>query len=49
MQFKNPNVANAHALTAMSAKVDQATTNYFHIDWVRPGRHTFVVEHDQGN
>ena len=49
MRFKNPLVANAHALTAISSQVDQSSMNYFHIDWVRPGRHTFVIEHDIGN
>ena len=49
MKFKNPLVANAHALTTISAKVDQSSMNYFHIDWVKPGRHTFVIEHDIGN
>ena len=48
MQYKNPLVANAHALTTLSTKVDQSNPVYFHIEWVRPGRHTFVVEHDQG-
>ena len=49
MKFKNPLVANAHALTSLTSKVDQSNKNYFHIDWVRPGRHTFLVEHDQGD
>ena len=49
MEFKNPCVANAHTLTSISAKVDQSHKLFFHIDWVKPGRHTFVVEHDVGN
>ena len=49
MKFKNPLVANAHALTTISSTVDQSSQNYFHIDWVKPGRHTFVIEHDIGN
>jgi len=48
LQYKNPLVANAHALTTLSAKVDPANPVYFHVDWVRPGRHTFVIEHDKG-
>lgn len=39
MKFKNPLVANAHALTTISSQVDQSSKNFFHIDWVRPGRH----------
>ena len=46
MQFKNPLVANAHAISSASASVDQSNKMFFHIDWVKPGRHTFVVEHD---
>ena len=48
MQYRSPLVANAHALTSISASVDPSHKMYFHIDWVRPGKHIFVVEHDKG-
>ena len=46
MEYKQPLVANAHTITNASTKVDPNNKIYFHIDWVKPGRHTFVVEHD---
>ena len=46
--YKNPMVANAHSVTSLSTQVDQTNPIYFHVDWLRPGRHHFVVEHDQG-
>ena len=48
LKYKNPVVANAHALTSLSTTVDPSHQMYFHIDWVRPGKHIFVVEHDKG-
>lgn len=47
MRYRNPLVANAHTLTTLSAKVDPNHKMFFHIDWVKPGKHMFVVEHDK--
>ena len=46
LRYKNPLVANAHLLTSMTNKIDPGTKVYFHIDWVKPGRHTFLIQHD---
>ena len=46
MEYKHPLVANAHTITNLSTKIDPNNNVYFHIDWVKPGRHTFIVEHD---
>lgn len=46
--MKNPLVANAHILSALSTQVDQSNQIFFDVNWVRPGRHVFMVEHDQG-
>lgn len=46
VRFKNPLVANAHMLTNITNQIDANQKIYFHLDWVRPGRHTFVVQHD---
>ena len=46
LRFKNPLVANAHMLTSYTNKLDPKTKVYFHIDWLRPGRHTFLIQHD---
>ena len=44
--FKNPLVANAHLMTNITNQIDPTQKIYFHIDWVRPGRHTFLIQHD---
>ena len=41
-----PLVVNAHQLTKESLKMDPNSPLYVHIDWVKPGRHTFVIKHD---
>ena len=46
--MKNPLVANAHTLSALSTKVDEYNKMYFEVGWLKPGRHVFVVEHDEG-
>ena len=46
MRYRNPLVANAHTLTSISATVDPGHQMYFHIEFVKPGKHFFVVEHD---
>ena len=46
LRYKNPLVANAHLLTSYTNKLDPKTKVYFHIDWLKPGRHTFVIQHD---
>ena len=46
LRYKNPLVANAHKLTSVTSKIDPGSKVYFHVDWVRPGRHVFLVQHD---
>ena len=46
MRYKNPLVANAHTLTNITNQIDSNQKIYFHIDWVRPGRHVFLIQHD---
>ena len=46
LRFKNPLVANAHQMTQITNQLDPKTKVYFHIDWLRPGKHTFVIQHD---
>lgn len=48
MQMKNPLIANAHILSSLSTKPDQSNQLFFDIGWVRPGRHVFCIEHDEG-
>lgn len=42
-RFKKPMVANAQSLTSESLKVDPASPIYVYVDWLKPGRHTYVV------
>ena len=46
MRYKNPLVANAHMMTSITNKIDTESKIYFHIDWLRPGRQTFLIQHD---
>lgn len=46
LRFKNPLIANAHMITQITNQIDPGTKVYFHIDWVKPGKHTFLVNHD---
>lgn len=46
MRYRNPLVANAHMLTNITNQIDPNQKIYFHIDWVRPGRHVFLIQHD---
>jgi hypothetical protein len=46
LKFKTPLVANGQSLSSESIKVDPSNPIYFHVDWVRPGKHIYVVEHD---
>ena len=49
LRFKNPLVANAHMLTSITNQIDPNTKVYFHLDWLKPGRHTFIINHDNDN
>ena len=43
MRYKNPLIANAHLMTSLTNKIDPESKLFFHIDWLKPGRHTFLV------
>ena len=43
LRYKNPLVANAHKLTSITTKIDPGSKVYFHVDWVKPGRHVFLI------
>ena len=46
--YKNPLVVNAHKITGLSTLVDKSSPVYFFIERVKPGRHFFTIEHDEG-
>ena len=46
LKFRAPLVANGQSLTSESIKVDPSNPIYFHVDWLRPGKHVYLVEHD---
>ena len=43
LRYANPLVANAHKLTSITSKIDPGQKVYFHVDWVKPGKHTYLV------
>jgi len=46
LRYRNPLVANAHMMTSITNTIDPTNKVYFHIDWLKPGRHTFLIQHD---
>jgi len=45
MRYKKPMVANAHWLSKESLKVDSESEVYIFLGWLKPGRHTYVINH----
>ena len=45
MRYKNPLIANVNQMTSLSEKMHDNQEIYFHIDWVKPGRHVYAIEH----
>ena len=45
MRYKNPLIANVNQMTSLSEKMHDNQEIYFHIDWVKPGRHIYTIEH----
>ena len=45
MRYKNPLIANVNQMTSLSEKMHENQEIYFHIDWVKPGRHVYAIEH----
>ena len=49
MRYKHPLIANIQSLTSHVTKSDPSNPIYFHIDWLKPGKHYYVVNHDNEN
>lgn len=49
LHYPNPLVANAHKLTSITSKIDPGSKVYFHVDFVKPGRHTYLISHDKNS
>ena len=49
MRYKNPLIANVHMMTQLTTEIDPGTKVYFHIGWLKPGRHTFLIKHDNND
>ena len=45
MRYKNPLVANVNQISSISHDLLQEQDIYFHIDWMKPGRHVYTIEH----
>lgn len=43
LKYQNPLVANAHKLTSITSKIDPGSKVYFHVGFIKPGRHTYLV------
>ena len=42
MRYKNPLIANVNQITSLTIS-DTTQDMYFHIDWLKPGRHVYAV------
>lgn len=48
LRYKNPSVASMENYSLLTLKEDDKKTPiYFHIDFVKPGKATYVVEHKE--
>ena len=45
MGYKNPSVANSEHYSLMTLKADKNQPIFFHIDFMKPGKATYAVEH----
>ena len=48
MRYKNPLIANVNQISSLSEELDANQEIYFHIDWLKPGRHVYAIEHTIG-
>jgi len=44
-RYKNPSVANAENYSLMTLNLDSQQSIFFHVDFIKPGKATYVVEH----
>ena len=45
--YKNPHVASIEDYSVLTLKANKHNPIYFHVDFIRPGKSTFLVEHKQ--
>lgn len=45
MRYKNPAVANSESYALATFKTDQTQPIFFHADFCKPGKSTYLVEH----
>ena len=45
VRYKNPTVANSEAYTLLSLKQDMNEPIFFHADFCKPGKNTYIIEH----
>ena len=46
--YKNPSVANTENYSLMTLKSDTDQPIFFHVDFMKPGKSTYVIEHVPG-
>ena len=45
IRYKNPSVANTDNYSLMTLKADPEQPIFFHVDFIKPGKASYVVEH----
>jgi hypothetical protein len=44
LRYKRPNVTNADFISSKTLSDEPESPVYFHVDWVKPGKSTYVVQ-----
>ena len=49
IRYKNPSVANADAYSVSTFEQDKTNPIFFHVEFMKPGKSTYLVEHNPVN
>ena len=47
LRYQNPAVANADGHSILSIKMNPTEPIYFHVDFLKPGKCTYLIEHQE--
>lgn len=46
VKYDNPQIANLQVFTKDNLKINEVNRVYFHVDFLKPGMHTYVVKYE---
>ena len=47
LRYNNPQVANSESYSVLSLTQDKSCPVFFHVDFCKPGKTTYIVEHNK--